>query len=93
MTKKLNAGIVKLPFFRILSVPNTLPLVAFCVKPLVDPNTDREIACAWDEFELSDKLRERGWMIPACALTDPPDTYCNAQNQQLLFHCLIPACC
>jgi glutamate decarboxylase len=46
--------------FRLLSDSHSLPLVAFSFLPLPS-GAPRP----YDEFQLADKLRERGWVLPA----------------------------
>ena len=56
IAKTLSEGLLKTGHFRLLSdVDNGLPLVAFA------RTGDRN----YDEFALSDKLRQRGWVLPA----------------------------
>ncbi len=50
--------------FRILSKDNALPLVAFSLTKTVDKN-GKEEARQYTEFDLADKLRQRGWVLPA----------------------------
>ena len=50
-------------FFRILSADVGVPLVAFCLKP-----PDGGGRRSFDEFDLADKLRERGWVVPAYSM-------------------------
>ena len=50
--------------FRILSKDNALPLVAFSLTKTVDKNGMEE-ARQYTEFDLADKLRQRGWVLPA----------------------------
>merc|ERR1719375_1187169 len=49
--------------FRILSADVGVPLVAFCLKP--PEGGERR---SFDEFDLADKLRERGWVVPAYSM-------------------------
>lgn len=59
----LAEGIAALPPLRLVSHPlGQLPVFAVRLDPAVDH---------WDVFHLSDKLRERGWLVPAYTL--PPD--------------------
>lgn len=50
--------------FRILSKDNALPLVAFSLTKTVD-KAGKEEARQYTEFDLADKLRQRGWVLPA----------------------------
>jgi len=55
---------------------NGLPLVAFSLNAATNKEGE-EVERIWNEFELSDKLRERGWMIPAYAMApDAQQTMC-----------------
>ena len=60
MAARLASGIEALGVFRLLSDDRSLPLVAFSFLPLPD-GAPRP----YDEFQLADKLRERGWVLPA----------------------------
>ena len=57
---RLSAGVAALGVFRLLSDDHSLPLVAFSFLPLPDGRPR-----PYDEFQLADKLRERGWVLPA----------------------------
>ena len=59
--------------FRLLSDDHSLPLVAFCFLPLPDGRQR-----PYDEFQLADKLKERGWVLPAYRMAP------NASHVQLL---------
>ena len=50
--------------FRILSKDNALPLVAFSLTKTVNKDGKQE-ARQYTEFDLADKLRQRGWVLPA----------------------------
>ena len=50
--------------FRILSKDNALPLVAFSLTKTVNKEGTEE-ARQYTEFDLADKLRQRGWVLPA----------------------------
>ena len=50
--------------FRILSKDNALPLVAFSLTKTVSKEGKQE-ARQYTEFDLADKLRQRGWVLPA----------------------------
>ena len=50
--------------FRILSKDNALPLVAFSLTKTVSKDGKQE-ARQYTEFDLADKLRQRGWVLPA----------------------------
>ena len=50
--------------FRILSKDNALPLVAFSLTKTVNKEGKQE-ARQYTEFDLADKLRQRGWVLPA----------------------------
>ena len=50
--------------FRILSKDNALPLVAFSLTKTVNKE-GKEEARQYTEFDLADKLRQRGWVLPA----------------------------
>ena len=50
--------------FRILSKDNALPLVAFSLTKTVGKGGQEE-ARQYTEFDLADKLRQRGWVLPA----------------------------
>ena len=50
--------------FKILSKDNALPLVAFSLTKTVDKN-GKEEARQYTEFDIADKLRQRGWVLPA----------------------------
>ena len=58
-TIRVHAG-----HFRILSKDNALPLVAFSLTKTVDKD-GKEEARQYNEFDLADKLRQRGWVLPA----------------------------
>jgi len=56
----LADGIAGLPPLRLVSHPRgQLPVFAVAIDPAVS---------GWDVFHLSDKLRERGWLVPAYTL-------------------------
>jgi len=56
----LAEGIAALPPLQLVSHPlGQLPVFAVRLDPAVD---------RWDVFHLSDKLRERGWLVPAYTL-------------------------
>jgi len=48
---------------KILSADVGVPLVAFCLKAPEDGGRR-----SFDEFDLADKLRERGWVVPAYSM-------------------------
>ena len=50
--------------FRILSKDNALPLVAFSLTKTTNKEGQEE-ARQYTEFDLADKLRQRGWVLPA----------------------------
>lgn len=50
--------------FRILSKSNALPLVAFSLTPTVS-KAGKEEHRQYNEFDIADKLRQRGWVLPA----------------------------
>jgi glutamate decarboxylase len=58
----LADGLAKLPALRLVSHPRG-QLPVFCVE--LDPSLN-----GWSVFHLSDKLRERGWLVPAYALPE-----------------------
>jgi glutamate decarboxylase len=56
----LADGIAAIPPLRLLSHPaGQLPVFAVALDPAVQ---------GWDVFHLADKLRERGWLVPAYTL-------------------------
>lgn len=70
---RLAAGVLATGAFRLLSDDHSLPLVAFSFLPNADGSPR-----SYDEFQLSDKLRERGWVLPAYSMAP------NAQHVKLV---------
>jgi len=68
VAQRLAAGVLATGAFRLLSDDVSLPLVAFSFLPRTDGSTR-----GYDEFALSDKLRERGWVLPAYRLAPKAD--------------------
>ncbi len=58
----LSAGISKLGPFRLISDGSELPVFAFALAPEIENYT---------VYDVSDKLRQRGWLVPA--YTFPPN--------------------
>ena len=50
--------------FKILSKDNALPLVAFSLTPTTNKEGKEEHR-QYNEFDIADKLRQRGWVLPA----------------------------
>eukprot|EP01024_Parvocaulis_polyphysoides_P053449 TRINITY_DN5326_c0_g1_i1.p1 TRINITY_DN5326_c0_g1~~TRINITY_DN5326_c0_g1_i1.p1 ORF type:complete len:424 (-),score=48.29 TRINITY_DN5326_c0_g1_i1:236-1318(-) len=63
--------------FKILSDDHSLPLVAFSLAPIID-SEGKEHPRVYNEFEISDKLKERGWCLPAYTMAP------NARHVKLL---------
>jgi glutamate decarboxylase len=61
---RLTNGLVKTGHFKILNKEDALPLVAFSFTKRLDED-GTEHARAYDEFDLADRLRMRGWVLPA----------------------------
>ena len=53
---KISSGIEDIGPYQLLSKGDELPVFAFTLKPDVENYT---------VFDVSDKLRERGWLVPA----------------------------
>lgn len=68
--------------FRILSKDNALPLVAFSLTKTVS-KAGKEEARQYTEFDLADKLRQRGWVLPAYTMA--PDARQAAYQGLLLW--------
>ncbi|KAK9814098.1 hypothetical protein WJX72_000614 [[Myrmecia] bisecta] len=69
VAKRLEISIRATGKFTILSNDTDLPLVAFSLKRPSQPDA----SCArggplYDEFDVSDKLRVRGWVVPAYSM-------------------------
>jgi glutamate decarboxylase len=62
IARYLAAGIAQLPQYRLVSDGNDLPVFAVALDPAVTNYT---------VFDVSDRLRERGWLVPA--YTFPPN--------------------
>lgn len=62
----VRAAIVATGEFEILSKDHGVPLVAFRLKPRIGAD-GKPHARAYDEFELADRMRTAGWVIPAYA--------------------------
>eukprot|EP01025_Chloroclados_australasicus_P008035 TRINITY_DN12763_c1_g1_i1.p2 TRINITY_DN12763_c1_g1~~TRINITY_DN12763_c1_g1_i1.p2 ORF type:complete len:494 (-),score=65.96 TRINITY_DN12763_c1_g1_i1:429-1910(-) len=77
VAKHLSDRLVDTGHFKILSDDNSLPLVAFSLLPIVDAE-GKEHPRVYNEFELSDKLKERGWCLPAYTMAP------NARHVKLL---------
>ena len=73
IASRLADGVMATGAFRLLSDDHSLPLVAFSFLPYADGRPR-----AYDEFSLSDKLRERGWVLPAYSMAP------NAQHIKLV---------
>ncbi|KAL3161777.1 hypothetical protein ABBQ38_008871 [Trebouxia sp. C0009 RCD-2024] len=74
VAKRLQKGIEDTGHFRILSKDNALPLVAFSLTKTVN-KAGKEEARQYTEFDLADKLRQRGWVLPAYTMApDARDT-------------------
>ncbi len=58
----LSAGISKLGPFRLISEGTELPVFAFALAPEIEN---------YNVYDVSDKLRQRGWLVPA--YTFPPN--------------------
>lgn len=56
----LTEQVLSTGLFKILNEEVGVPLVAFCLKAPEDGTTR-----SFDEFDIADKLRERGWVVPA----------------------------
>eukprot|EP01024_Parvocaulis_polyphysoides_P027583 TRINITY_DN24984_c0_g1_i10.p1 TRINITY_DN24984_c0_g1~~TRINITY_DN24984_c0_g1_i10.p1 ORF type:complete len:361 (-),score=43.40 TRINITY_DN24984_c0_g1_i10:947-2029(-) len=77
VAKHLTDRLVATGHFKILSNDHSLPLVAFSLTPTKDEN-GKEHPRVYNEFELSDKLKERGWCLPAYTMAP------NARHIKLL---------
>lgn len=75
--KRLAQGIERTGHFKVLSNDVSVPLVAFQLNKSIDMD-GKEHTRAYDEFALSNKLRERGWVLPAYSMAP------NAQHVTLL---------
>jgi glutamate decarboxylase len=62
IARYLSAGIADIGPYRLISDGSQLPVFSFALKPEVTKYT---------VFDVSDRLRERGWLVPA--YTYPPD--------------------
>ncbi len=62
VAEHISKGIERLGPYRLLSRGDQLPVFAFALKPEVEN---------YNVFDVSDKLRQRGWLVPA--YTFPPD--------------------
>ena len=73
--------------FRILSKDNALPLVAFSLTKTVDKN-GKEEARQYTEFDLADKLRQRGWVLPAYTMAPDARWIPCCQHDAASLHCM-----
>lgn len=73
VASSLKEAIESTGFFTVHTMEPCLPLVAFSLLPLQD-GTKR----VYDEFIVSDKLKERGWVVPAYTMAP------NAKQVKLL---------
>ena len=65
IARRLRDGILSTGHFEILSKDVGVPLVAFRLLPRVDKD-GKTVPRAYDEFDVSDKLKEHGWVLPVC---------------------------
>jgi glutamate decarboxylase len=56
IAKHLSSGIAEIGPYRLISDGSDLPVFAFALKPEVKNYT---------VFDVSDRLRQRGWLVPA----------------------------
>lgn len=57
----LSSAIAKMPDFELISKGDTIPVFAWKLKP-----GERN----WDLYDLADRLRMRGWLVPAYPMPD-----------------------
>lgn len=77
ITARLAQGIMATGAFEMLSKEVGVPLVAFRLKPRTDEEGNT-VPRLYDEYVLSDKLHQRGWMLPAYTMAE------NASHVKLL---------
>eukprot|EP00775_Hariotina_reticulata_P004515 gene4515-4768_t len=77
IAKRLADGILETGEFEILSKPVGVPLVAFRLKKRSLANGDT-VERSYDEFDVSDRLKEFGWVLPAYSMAP------NAKHVKLL---------
>ncbi|KAK9828574.1 hypothetical protein WJX72_000821 [[Myrmecia] bisecta] len=81
VAKRLELGILGTGHFTILSNDKSLPLVAFSLKKKLkegDGQKETDETRSYNEFDIADKLRVRGWVLPAYTMAP------NARNVRLL---------
>lgn len=64
ISKRLAKGIEDTGHFNILSNDKSVPLVAFSLNKRVDKD-GKQHTRSYDEFDIADRLRSRGWILPA----------------------------
>ena len=64
IARRLRDGILKTGHFEILSKDVGVPLVAFRLLPRTDKDSGKQVPRAYDEYDISDKLKEHGWVLP-----------------------------
>eukprot|EP00878_Enallax_costatus_P031016 GHUV01033843.1.p1 GENE.GHUV01033843.1~~GHUV01033843.1.p1 ORF type:complete len:205 (+),score=51.03 GHUV01033843.1:203-817(+) len=64
IAKRLADGIMETGEFDLLSKDQGVPLVAFRLKKKVDKH-GKEVERSYDEYDVSDRLKEHGWVLPA----------------------------
>lgn len=68
VSARLEEGLRKLEHFDIYSKKNTLPLVAFGLKQIKDPKSGKMVDRSYTCFDVADKIRMRGWILPAYSM-------------------------
>ncbi|KAF6262278.1 pyridoxal phosphate-dependent transferase [Scenedesmus sp. NREL 46B-D3] len=77
IARRLADGILETGEFELLSKPHGVPLVAFRLKQKKDEDGD-DIERGYDEYDVSDRLKEHGWVLPAYTMAP------NARHVKLL---------
>lgn len=79
VSRRLRLGIEETGHFKILSDDeHNLPLVAFSLKKEITTEGGKKHARTFNEFDISDKLKMRGWVLPAYSMAP------NAQHVMML---------
>lgn len=65
VAERLRKGIKETGHFDIYSKENGVPLVAAGLKPIKNPKTGKMEERPYTCFDVADKLRSRGWVVPA----------------------------
>ncbi|KAK9845671.1 hypothetical protein WJX84_007220 [Apatococcus fuscideae] len=79
VSRRLRMGIEETGHFNILSDDeHSLPLVAFSLKKETTSDSGKKHGRTFNEFDIADKLKMRGWVLPAYHMAP------NAKNVMLL---------